>query len=305
MRIGPFDIADPAPELSNTIAIAMLRPWIDVGRVGTLALRKMENHFGAKELGRLARPGNFFDFTRYRPRMGFSAEERTFTVPNTVVNYIETEELDRPLLFLHIREPHALGEDYADGIAELLSHFQVTEYCRIGGMYDSVPHTRPLVVTGTLTEQQYERVGPLVTSRKSNYQGPTSIVNQVAEVMRHNGADVTSLMVHVPQYARLDDDRMGAARLLECLCAIYGLPGELADTTQGRRQYLEIGRAAESNSEVKTLISQLESYYDRTHGERATETEAAANLPPDVERFLSQLGSRFDESESDGVPDED
>ena len=305
MRIGPFDIADPAPELSNTIAIAMLRPWIDVGRVGTLALRKMENHFGAKELGRLARPGNFFDFTRYRPRMGFSAEERTFTVPNTVVNYIETEELDRPLLFLHTREPHALGEDYADGIAELLSHFQVTEYCRIGGMYDSVPHTRPLVVTGTLTEQQYERVGPLVTSRKSNYQGPTSIVNQVAEVMRHNGADVTSLMVHVPQYARLDDDRMGAARLLECLCAIYGLPGELADTTQGRRQYLEIGRAAESNSEVKTLISQLESYYDRTHGERATETEAAANLPPDVERFLSQLGSRFDESESDGVPDED
>jgi hypothetical protein len=305
MRIGPFEIADPAPELSNTIAIAMLRPWIDVGRVGTLALRKLENHFGAKELGRLARPGNFFDFTRYRPRMGFSAGERTFTVPNTVVNLIDDEALGRPMLLLHIREPHALGEDYADGIAELLAHFQVTEYCRVGGMYDSVPHTRPLIVTGTLTEQQYELTGPLVTSRKSNYQGPTSIVNRVAEEMRLKGADVTSLMVHVPQYARLDDDRMGAARLLECLCAIYGLPRELADTTEGKRQYAEIGRAAENNPDIKTLIGQLESYYDRTHGDQVTEDAAQAKLPLEVERFLTQLGSRFDESESDGVPDEE
>jgi hypothetical protein len=309
MRIGPFEINEPVPELSNTIAIAMLRPWIDVGRVGTLALRKLENHFGAKELGRLARPGNFFDFTRYRPRMGFAAGERTFTVPNTVVNYINDEALGRPLLLLHIREPHALGEDYADGIAELLAHFRVTEYCRIGGMYDSVPHTRPLIVTGTLTEPQYELAGDLVTSRKSTYQGPTSIVNQVAEEMRSKGADVTSLMVHVPQYARLDDDRMGAARLLECLSAIYGLPDELADSTQGRRQYLEIGQAAENNADVNTLISQLESYYDRTHAgqttDGATEDEEQANLPPEVEKFLTQLGSRFDESEGDGIPDEE
>jgi hypothetical protein len=305
MRIGPFEITDPAPELSNTIAIAMLRPWIDVGRVGTLALRKVENHFGAKELGRLARPGNFFDFTRYRPRMGFAAGERTFTIPNTVVNLIDDEALGRPMLLLHIREPHALGEDYADGIAELLTHFQVTEYCRIGGMYDSVPHTRPLIVTGTLTEQQYELAGPLVTSRKSTYQGPTSIVNRVAEEMRLAGADVASLMVHVPQYARLDDDRMGATRLLQCLCAIYGLPDELADSTQGKRQYTEIGRAAENNPDVKTLIGQLESYYDRTHGDSAAEPGAQAKLPPEVEKFLTQLGSRFDESESDSVPDED
>ncbi len=305
MRIGPFGIAEPAPELSNTIAIAMLRPWIDVGRVGTLALRKLENHFGAKELGRLARPGNFFDFTRYRPRMGFSAGERTFTVPNTVVNYIEAEALGRPLLLLHIREPHALGEDYADGITELLTHFQVTEYCRIGGMYDSVPHTRPLIVTGTLTEPQYGLAGKLVTSRQSTYQGPTRIVNQVAEEMRIAGADVSSLMVHVPQYARLDDDRVGATRLLQRLGAIYGLPDELADSTEGERQYTEIGRAAENNPDVKTLIGQLESYYDRTHGDQATETEAQAKLPPEVERFLTQLGSRFDESESDSVPDED
>ena len=305
MRIGPFEVAEPVPELRNSLAIAMLRPWIDVGRVGTLALRRLENHYGARELGRLARPGSFFDFTRYRPRMGLSGGRRTFTVPNTVVNYADDEALGRSFVFLHIREPHARGEDYADGIAELLSRLQVTEYCRIGGMYDSVPHTRPLIVTGTLMEDQYELAGPLVTSRSSNYQGPTSIVNLVAEEMRSRGSAVTSLMVHVPQYARLEDDRLGAARLLQCLCAIHGLPAELADTSRGERQYREIGRAVEGNAEVRTLISQLEVFYDRTHGARAAEAPDAVELSPEVTKFLDQLGSRFDESEGDGIPDDD
>ena len=305
MRIGPFKLAEPVPELRNTLAIAMLRPWIDVGRVGTLALRKLENHYGAKELARLAKPGTFFDYTRYRPRMGLSDGNRTFTVPNTVVNYAEDESLDRSFLFLHIREPHAFGEDYTDGIAELLSHFQVTEYCRIGGMYDSVPHTRPLIVTGTLLDEQYELAGSLVTSRHSTYQGPTSIVNLVADQMRERGATVTSLMVHVPQYARLEDDRMGAARLLQCLCAIHGLSQQLADTAQGERQYSEIGKTVESNLEVKMLINQLEIYYDRSHGERASQSNEEVELPPGVAEFLAQLGSKFDESEGDGIPDDD
>lgn len=305
MQIGPFTLPDPVPELQNVLAVAMLRPWIDVGRVGTLTLRKLENHYGARELARLARPGAFFDFTRYRPRMGLSEGKRTFTVPNTVVNYAEAGDLDRPMLFLHIREPHAFGEDYADGIVELLTRFQVTEYCRVGGMYDSVPHTRPLVVTGTLQEEQYALAGSLVTSRHSTYQGPTSIVNLVADEMRSRGATVTSLMVHVPQYARLEDDRMGAARLLQCLCAIHGLPPELADPAQGERQYLEIGRAVEGNLEVKMLIDQLEVYYDRAHAGGRTTERQEVELPPRVADFLAQLGSRFDESEGDGVPDDE
>ena len=210
-------------------------------------------------------------------------------------------------MFLHIREPHAFGEDYADGITELLQHLHVTEYCRIGGMYDSVPHTRPLIVTGTLMDEQYDLAGPLVTSRSSTYQGPTSIVNLVSERMRAEGSAVTSLMVHVPQYARLEEDRLGAARLLQCMCAIHGLPEDLADTTRGERQYREIGKAVEGNMEVRMLIRQLEAYYDKARGESSDDEPALEelNLSPEVTQFLEQVGSRFDESVGDGIPDDD
>ena len=151
MKIGAFEIQEPVPDLRNTRAIAMLRPWIDVGRVGTLVLGQLERKMGASELGKLARPGTFFDFTRYRPRIRMIEGERVFSTPNSIVNYAKDSHTERDYLFLHLREPHAFGEDYAEAIVELAEHFNVTEYCRIGGMYDSVPHTREPRITFTAT----------------------------------------------------------------------------------------------------------------------------------------------------------
>lgn len=301
MRIGAFEVAEPVPELQNTCAIAMLRPWIDVGRVGTIALTHLEAKLGAKELGRLARPGTFFDFTRYRPRMRIVEGQRVFTTPNSIVHYAHDTETERDYLFLHLREPHASGEEYAEAFVELATYFNVTEYCRIGGMYDSVPHTRPLLVTGTLTEEQAERAAGLASTRKSTYQGPTSIVNLVTEALMEQEVATTSLMAHLPQYVQLDEDHMGASRLMEVLSAIYGFQSSFVDHTRGEQQYKDLSRAVENNEEVKKLIAQLESYYDRVLVGTQVEEEKPS-FSPDVEKFLNEMGDRLDQARdsSDG-----
>ena len=277
----------------------MLRPWIDVGRVGTLALTVLERHLGAAELGRLARPGTYLDFTRERPRMRLVDGKRKLSVPNTVVRYASTDG-GRDFLFLHLREPHAMAEDYTDSIVELLSYFGVTEYCRIGGMFDTQPHTRPLVVTGTLNEAHLERVGSLVSPRASKYQGPTSIVNLVTEALQDEDVVNSSLMVHIPQYVQLDEDHMGAARLVEVLCAMYGFPDSLADTTRGQMQYQEIDKAVEGNPQVARLVKQLESAYDRVRAAMTTESPpGGGELSPEVEDFLRQIGQQLDDGAGD------
>ena len=301
MRVDAFEIAKPAPELHSTRAIAMLRPWIDVGRVGTLVLNRLEQHLGAKELGRLARPGTFFDFTRYRPRTRVVDGRRVFTTPNSVVNYAHDDESGRDYLFLHLREPHMQGEDYAEAVVALLKHFDVSEYFRIGGMYDAVPHTRSLLVSGSLQEDQAQRTTGLVSPRRSTYQGPTSIVNLVSENLAESDILTTSLMAHLPQYVKLDEDHMGASRLMEVLCAIYGFPRSLADPTRGQKQYMDISRAVENNPEVKRLIDQLETYYDRVLV--GSEPDEQPSLSPDVEKFLREVGERL-ETDQDGSDDE-
>lgn len=313
MRLGEFEIRDDAPQMQNTVAVAMLRPWIDVGRVGTLTLTNLERHMQAKELGRLATPGDFFDFTRYRPRMRMVDGQRVFAIPNCIVHHARDTVTDRDYLFLHIREPHAKGEVYCESIAELLSHFDVTEYCRVGGMYDSVPHTRPIMVTGSLSDEQAAKASGLVSQRKSTYQGPTSIVNLVTELMAEKEVGATSLMAHLPQYVQLDEDHMGAARIMEVLCAMYDLPSSLADMTRGKQQYHDIDKAVADNSEVSGLIKQLEAYYDRVLSaakepgsqEDAFEDEKQAQFAPDVERFLTEMGERLDYREDGGGPKDD
>ena len=305
MRVGEFDLIDPVPSMKDTCVIGMLRPWIDVGRVGTLSLTKLERHLGASELGRLARPGRCFDFTRYRPRMRIINGKRVFTKPNTIANYARDENTGRDYVFIHMREPHNFGEDYTDSILELFQHCNVTEYCRVGGMYDSVPHTRPILVTGSMKEAQEKMAGAFLNPRRSAYQGPTSIINQVNEDLTELKVNNSPLMAHLPQYVQLDEDHLGAARLLDVLCSVYGFPIDLADKSRGDQQYKDIDGAIDYKGEFGTLIKQLETYYDRvlsrpedrpgtSEDDPDYETVEDVTLPPGVEDFLNQMGERFE-----------
>lgn len=115
MRLGGFELSEPLPDMKGAHALAVLRPWVDVGSVGTLAISYLEAQLGAEELGRLARPGNFFDFTRYRPTIYFKEGRRQVTIPNTLINYAKREG-GNEFLFLHLLEPHMLGEVYVDSV---------------------------------------------------------------------------------------------------------------------------------------------------------------------------------------------
>tara|TARA_Y100000996_G_scaffold415317_1_gene409343 strand:- start:76 stop:990 length:915 start_codon:yes stop_codon:yes gene_type:complete len=302
MKIGEFELIDPIPEMENTVAISMLRPWIDVGRVGTLALKKLQKHINAKEFAKLSSPGKFFDFTRYRPRTKLIDGEKVFIKPNTIVQHGYDDINNQHFLFLHIREPHNFSEEYTDSIVELLKFCDVKEYCRIGGMYDSVPHTRPIRITGTLKEDQQIKASGLINPRKGTYQGPTSIVNQVNEDLDLLNIFNTTLMAHLPQYVQLDEDHLGTARLLEVLCSIYGFPMDLADKTQGNDQYKGITDSIDYGGEMGNLIKQLEMYYDRVLAKSedrlaSNEKDSHTDFSEDVQDFLNQMGERFENNE--------
>ena len=113
-------------------------------------------------------------------------------------------------------------------------------------------------------------------------------------------------MAHLPQYVQLDEDHMGAARLMSVLCAMYDLPESLADPARGEQQYSEINRAVRNNSEVRSLIQQLETYYDRTYSAppEPEEEDEPVSLSPGVEQFLYEVGGRLEEP-SEGGQDEE
>lgn len=304
MRVGAFEINEPVPELKDPHAFAMIRPWVDVGSVGTLTLNRLERFMGSKELGRLHRPGTFFDFTRYRPNMRFVDGVRQVKIPNSTIRYATTEN-GPDYLFLHLLEPHSNGEDYTDSILEVVRYFGVKRYCRVGAMYDAVPHTRPLLVTGSLGSVEQKRPVPNFKLQQSTYQGPTTIMNLLSEGIERDEIETINFMVHLPQYVQLEEDYAGTSRMIEVLSSVYeNIPPDLAPVRRGQRQYRELNATVDRNSELKTLIQQMEQYYDSqlTVESSSTSSEqegSSTTLSPEIEAFLSELGDRL-EGDPDG-----
>jgi len=287
--MGSFELTEPLPDIKGAHALAVVRPWVDVGSVGSLAISWLETHSGAKELGRLTRPGNFFDFTRYRPTIYFEEGRRQVTIPNTFVNYAKREG-GNDFLFLHLLEPHILGEVYVDSVLRLLQRFSVKRYCLLGGMYDMVPHTRPLMVTGgavgTNAEHDLKKAGV----HASDYEGPTTIAFLISQRAPELGIETMSFVVHLPQYTQLDEDYTGKVRLMEVLCSLYDLSMDEADVEKAEQQRREISLAVDREPELKPIVAQLETYYEaRTRKEK----EEMPRLSPEVERFLREIDRRF------------
>jgi hypothetical protein len=294
MRVKDFELLEPVPVLRQPHVVSSLRPWLDAGGVGTLGLARLERHLGAQDLGSLATPGLFFDFTRYRPMLYYVEGQRHSSIPNARVRFAKGPG-DFDFIFLHLLEPHSNAEQYIESIAALFEQLNVKRHCRIGGMYDAVPHTRPLPVMGSLDGEDLAMAGVhgVTSLRGAGYQGPTSIMNLLAEKVGPLGVENMTLMVRLPQYVQLEEDYNGAARLLNVLCSIYDLPDELSTSRRGQRQYERVSAEMERNAGVRALVERLESDYD-SKVDSSLQEETITPLSPAIEEFLRDLGSKMD-----------
>ena len=302
MRIGDFEFQEPLPELKDPHVLAVLRPWIDVGNVGTLALRRLERHLESKEIGRLVKPGRYYDFTRYRPKSVLKQGVREYNIPSTTVSACVREH-GPDLITLHLLEPHLYGEDYTDSVIEVLKHFGIKRYSMIGAMYDMVPHTRPLLVSGGTVDASNEEEYKLTGVRPSDYEGPTTITYLISNTAEEMGIQTRIFVVHLPQYFQVEEDFTGTARLMEVLCTIYGLPSRLADQERGREQYASLQNIVSGTSDVSNLLKRLEERYDR---ENQASSSSSTPLSPMVEEFLQGLDQNLESSaDLDLDPDDD
>ncbi len=296
MKIGDFQIDIDPSAFDSPHCIVTLRPWINVGNVGRIAVNRLGRMYGAKKVGQLARPGKFYDHTRYRPRIRMKRGERTFRIPNTEINAARVPG-GRDLLILKLLEPHAWAEDFNDSVLEVLQAFNVERYVLVGSMYDSVPHTRPLKVTGSARgwepPSQFEdgvRLG------KSRYEGPTSMTSQLTELARTQlDLETLSMIVHLPLYLKLDNDYVGSARVLSVLAELYGLPmDQMPEIRMGETQYSQVQISSSDNPRLAQLVARLELEYD---AEEAEPSEEEVELLPEVEEFLQDLSRGWEEDE--------
>ena len=295
MRLGAFEVNEPVPELNAPHALAILRPWVDVGNVGTLVLSQIESHFNAVKLAKLAKPGNYFDFTRYRPTLYVKEGRREIEIPNVTITYSKMRE-GNDFLFLRLLEPHMLAEGYTDSILQVFKYFGVKRYCLVGSMYDMIPYTRPLLVSGTASNMNLQKQLRVAYTIPSDYQGPTTIVYLINHQAVQMGIETLSLVVHLPRYFMVENDYRGVVRIMEVLGSLYSLPMVQSNMELAKQQEEQARQIAEQmiaeEPRLRLILNQLEANYDS----RVAENKEDLQLSPEVEKFLQDLDKRFRQS---------
>jgi len=290
MKLGMFDLVEPLPVLKNPHAIVVLRPWTDAGNSATLAMSWLESLLSAKQLGKISLPGMFFDFTRYRPMARYLMGHREIIVPNTIVTHAKQDE-GQDFIFINMLEPNMFAERYISSILQLLTILGIRRYCLLGSMYDMVPHTRPLIVTGGAVGENAVRELKKAGVGSSSYEGPTTICSLITQEAGELGIETVSLMVRLPQYTQLEKDYTGQVRLLEVLRGFYGIPIDEEILRRARQQIKDIDVEVTRSRKLKEVVNHLETYYDAQSVTK--QKEETPPLSPEVESFLKEMENRF------------
>jgi hypothetical protein len=288
MHVSDFEIKNLENPLRNPHCIATLAPWINVGNVGKNVVRRLSEMYSMVHIGNLLNPSNFYDFTRYRPEIFIKTGLKSTKIPNTNVSLIKDFH-DRDLVIIEILEPHALAEKFNDSLLMLFEQLKIERYILLGSMYDSVPHTRPLTVTGS-SKGWDESFPDDVKISESSYVGPTSLISRIGErVQRELKIETLSLIVHLPLYLKIDDDYFGASKLLSVLSSLYGFSNNLPELGMGEKQYSQVDSAISANPSLKSMIKKFEENYDKSN----VDTEIKpADLSPDIEQFLKDVARK-------------
>lgn len=291
MRVGVFRLTDPVPKLNEPYVFATLRPWIDVNNVGSMVLKEVERQFDAFELGSIARPSRFYDFTRYRPVITIEGGINEMSIPNTVIHYARREG-QNDIVLINLLEPHANADLYVDSVLKVLTKLEAKKYILLGSMYDVVPHTRPLLVSGYGMGEKALQDIRMAGAMPITYRGPSTYANLITREAAQAGIDSAVFIVSLPQYVVMEEDYLGKIRLMEVLNTLYNIPIDKEEFDKALRQRQVITERLKDSPEVTSIMSELEDNYDMRV--RSMERQGIFQLGSDMEdMFWKSLGGNI------------
>jgi hypothetical protein len=294
MRIGAFELAEPIPELNEPHVLGVIPDFSDAGMAASLTLSEMERQFPGGELAKLARPGEFFDFTRYRPTITKKNGHLQVEVSNASATFGRGGGENNDFIFLRLPEPHHMAEAYVESIVELLKYLNIKRFGFMGSTYDMVPYTRPLMVSGSGSREGLQSLLDSFGVIENDLEGPTSILGLIGQQLLQLPTDVFDIAVHLPGYQNPEIDFRGEKRLMEIMESLYGVEVPIELVSKAKEQEDQFRQNAEvflaQQPQLKILLTQLEDRYDA----RVKRSKQVTPLSPEIENFLKDLNSRFD-----------
>ena len=278
--------------LRDPVLIAAFSGWNDFGGAAGAAIKHMGDQWKASDLAEI-RNERLFDFTVQRPTVRLEGERRVIDWPQHRFRLASPPGSERDFVLLSGPEPHLRWRTFTEAIAELMIEVGATTSITIAAQAGAVPHTRPLPVTLSASDSDFEGQFGLRVPQ-SRYEGPTGIVGAFNVDQRQRGFRNASLWAQVPHYLSAGPNPNAIAALVKVIDRGFGTSTSLARIERRIERFKEqVQQAVTESGEAESYIQMLEQQYDanaeqeaqRESGEEA-ELPSAEDLLSDLEGFL-------------------
>lgn len=293
-------LLDEVRPLREPVLIAAFSGLNDFGGAAVATIDHLCEQWGARDLAEIE-PEPFFDFTVQRPVVRMEGDRRVIDWPVPKFRVASPEGSDRDFLLLSSPEPHLRWRTFTEVIAELMEAVGATTSITIAAQAAAVPHTRPLPVTLSASDDGFATQFGLEVP-ESRYEGPTGIVGVLNLSHRTRGWRNASLWAQAPHYLTVGPNPSAITALVEVIDRGFGVHTSLAAVEARAEDFAEQVREAMSeSSEAASYIQNLEEQYDADIPQLAAPDEGGAADLPSAEDLLSDLeGFLRDQQRGDG-----
>jgi len=266
------------PPLKEPIVITAFSGWSDASDCATETLEHIALCANAHDVLEIDLQ-DFIDFQANRPHTVLDADGvRRIEWPTARIRVGKVREED--IVLIDSDEPNMRWKVFAEDLAMHIESVRPKGLILLGALLADVPHTRPLPVSGSTTDDAIaERcdLGP------NTYEGPTGMLGVLAVECAHRALPVTSLWATVPHYlshSPCPPAVLGLINAIEDIVQVALPQGDYAD--QSRAWQRRCDELAEDDEDLRGYITALEEQHDAQESPDAT-GEAIAR---EFERYL-------------------
>lgn len=275
------------PSLHRPTLIAAFTGWNDAGDAASNAVRHLVEAWNAKALAEID-PEEFTDFATVRPHVRLRPDRsRQIVWPTVGLWHASTPGGD--VILLLGPEPALRWRLFTEQVTALAARQNVSMVVTLGALLADVPHTRPVQIIGTATEQ---RLIDRFDLQRSRYEGPTGIVGVLHDACTQADLPSASLWAAVPAYASQIPSPKASLALVSRLCDMLGSPAPVIGLQQEADDYsTRVDRLVADDSDLVGYVDRLESMAD------------SGELDDDFDDL--DLDDELDDDEDDDVDDLD
>ena len=285
------ELVEPIGEvrpLRDPVLIAAFSGWNDFGGAAAAAIDHIARQWKASDLAEI-RNERLFDFTVERPKVRLEGEQRVIDWPRHSFRLASPPGAERDFVLLSGPEPHLRWRTFTEAIADFMVEVGATLSITIAAQAGAVPHTRPLPVTLSASDSDFEGQFGLRVPQ-SRYEGPTGIVGAFNVDQRQRGFRNASLWAQLPHYLSAGPNPNAISALVRLIDRGFGTETSLARIERRIERFKEqVQQAITESGEAESYIRMLESQYD-ANLPQLTEPDAGDDPElPSAEDLLSDL----------------